>query len=310
MVKDLKAGRRATRKVGRKLRRCRKDAVCSSPICPRCLRNLRKSFVLGAISCIDQVCTAEGIPEDWIVAFSAVLTEERYADGELHNADLRRINERLQRRHQRAGLPLVFAGVDISYNEDSAGRWEPHWQLHVYGVCVSVDVAEVTTLLARLYPANNTTPKPLRVRHCENLADALSYLIKPYFGRRVSYLDGTGRGSTRGNVPLKRAQAQELATWIDPYSAWYTSHDSRSQRGNRPAWPGKSKARRGVLRRRGYGHGRRGAGERTGASAEDAAGDRASGDAALSWNENRLVSVSRGGRAICGSRMPQSIALR
>jgi len=83
MVKDLKAGRRATRKVGRKLRRCRKDAVCSSPICPRCLRNLRKSFVLGAISCIDQVCTAEGIPEDWIVAFSAVLTEERYADGEL-----------------------------------------------------------------------------------------------------------------------------------------------------------------------------------------------------------------------------------
>jgi len=102
----------------------------------------------------------------------------------------------------------VFAGVDISYNEDSAGRWELHWQLQVYGVCVSVDVAEVTTLLARLYPANNTTPKPLRVRHCENLADALSYLIKPYFGRRVSYLDGTGRFNTRKRPTKEGAGAR------------------------------------------------------------------------------------------------------
>jgi hypothetical protein len=37
---------------------------------------------------------------------------------------------------------------------------------------------------------------------------------------------------------------------------------------------------------------------------------KASGDDALCWNENRLESVSRGGRAIFGSRMPQSSALR
>jgi len=67
-----------------------------------------------------------------------------------------------------------------------------------------------------LYQANDTTPEPLKVRECENLAKALSYMIKPYFGRRVSYLDNTGRFNTR-KVPLKRAQAQELATWIDQY---------------------------------------------------------------------------------------------
>jgi hypothetical protein len=216
MVKDLRVGKRSTRRVGRRLRLCRKAEWCGSPICPRCLRNLRKSFIPSAMTCIDQVCTAESVREDGIVAFSAVLTEERYADGELHNADLKRINERLQRRHQRAELPLVFAGVDISWNEDSEGRWEPHWQLQVYGVCVGVDVAGVTTRLAKLHPANDTTPKPLRVRECENLAKALSYMIKPYFGRRVSYLDDTGRFNTR-KVGLKPSQAQELATWIDQY---------------------------------------------------------------------------------------------
>jgi hypothetical protein len=216
LVKDLMAGKRATRNVGRKLRRCRKNKGCGSPICPRCVRRLRRSFVKGAINCVAQARTTNEIPDDQIVAFSAVLAEERYAAGDLYNADLRKINERLQRRHQRAGLALVFAGVDISWNEDSEERWPPHWQLQVYGVCVGLDVTEIRSRLAKQYPANDTTPKPLRVRRCRNLAKVLSYMIKPYFGRRVSYLDDTGRFNSR-KVGLKRQQAQELARWIDNY---------------------------------------------------------------------------------------------
>lgn len=220
LVKHLKAGEKAERKVGQKLRRCRKDKPCSSPMCPRCVRELRASFVRGAMQCIDQVRKADGIPDDQIVAFSAVLPEEQYPAGALHKADQRRINERIQRRHQRAGLPLVLAGVDISFNEDSTGRWAPHWQLHVYGVCVGLDRKELRRRLAKFYPSNATTPKPLRVRKCENtkeaLARALSYAIKPYFGRRANYRDKTGRFTTR-KVSLKRPQVQELTTWINGY---------------------------------------------------------------------------------------------
>jgi hypothetical protein len=216
LVMDLRAGKRASRSVGRKLRKCRKNSPCGSSLCPRCLRQLRKSFIPGAIQAIDEAGTTNDIPDDQIVAFSAVLAEERYVCGDLHNADLRKINERIQRRHQRAELPLVLAGVDISYNEDSEKRWEPHWQLQVYGVCVGVDMAEVRRRLAKQYPANDTTPKPLRVRRCKNLAEALSYTIKPYFGKRVNYVDKTGRFNTR-KVSLKRPQVQELATWINQY---------------------------------------------------------------------------------------------
>src|SRR6266481_994562 len=44
LVKHLKAGKRATRRVARKLRKCRRYAVCGSPICPQCVRGLRKSW--------------------------------------------------------------------------------------------------------------------------------------------------------------------------------------------------------------------------------------------------------------------------
>jgi hypothetical protein len=221
LVNHLKAGKRASRNIGRKLRRCRKNKACGSPSCPRCLRRLRRLFVRGAMTCIDRVRTASNIPRDQIVAFSAVLTEERYVAGDLHNANLNLINERVQRRHQRTGLPLVLAGVDISWNEDSAKRWEPHWQLQVYGVCVGLDRDQVKARIAKHYPANDTTPRPLRVRTCKNLnkalAKALSYTIKPYFGRRVNYFHPkTSKFRTR-KVSLKRPQAQELATWIDQY---------------------------------------------------------------------------------------------
>jgi plasmid stabilization system protein ParE len=94
IVRHLKAGERAARQVGRKLRRCRKDRLCASPYCPRCVRGLRASFVRGAMNCIDQVRKADGIPADQIVAFSAALTEEQHPAGSLHNADLRRIAAR------------------------------------------------------------------------------------------------------------------------------------------------------------------------------------------------------------------------
>jgi hypothetical protein len=83
-------------------------------------------------------------------------------------------------------------------------------------VCVALDMAEIRIRLARQYGGNDTTPEPLKIRECENLAKAPSYIIKPYFGRRVSFLDDTCRFNTR-KVRLKRRQAQELATWIDQY---------------------------------------------------------------------------------------------
>jgi hypothetical protein len=55
LINHLMAGNRAARLVGRKLRRCRENRACGSPICPRCVRNLRKSLIRGAIKCITRL---------------------------------------------------------------------------------------------------------------------------------------------------------------------------------------------------------------------------------------------------------------
>src|SRR5207248_7240081 len=108
LVKQLENGSRQERRVRRQLKRCRKASPCQLPMCPLCVRRLRRSFVKAGLICIDGVrdkCRPKDVP---ITAFSAVLTEEQYPAGDLVSADLQRTNERLQRRHLRCGFPLVF----------------------------------------------------------------------------------------------------------------------------------------------------------------------------------------------------------
>lgn len=217
LARQLSGGTRQQRRAGRALERCRSKAPCEQPICPRCVRQLRRSFVQAALNCIDDLrekCQLKSTP---ITAFSAILTEEQYAAGDVVNADLHRINERLQRRHQRCHFPLVFAGVDLSFNTP-AERWEqPYWQFQVYGVVVGLDRHDTKATLTHLYPKNRNTPRPLRVRKCRNLAKALSYIVKPYFSERVNYRDDTGRMNTR-TVRLKAPQIRELTPWLCQYS--------------------------------------------------------------------------------------------
>lgn len=198
------------------LHRCRKGGRCRSAACPVCTRTLRRFFIRDAIELVAKLQKEGEINGFHCHAFSAVLAEEQHALGQLAQADLRLINERLQRRHSRADLPLVFAGVDVSHNEDSAGRWPPHWQFQVYGIVVGLGFEGVKERLAGYYPSTDRIPRPLRVRFCSEIADALSYTLKAKFVRRVSYVDDTGRMNTR-KTDLKPPQLRELAAWLGQY---------------------------------------------------------------------------------------------
>jgi hypothetical protein len=216
LVKHLLGGDYHQRRAGHALRRCRATAPCEQPICPRCVRQVRRSFVQAALDCIDHVRRSCQLKNTPITAFSAVLTEEQYAAGDLADADLHRINERLQRRHLRCGFSLVFAGVDLSFNTRSDGLEQPYWQFQVYGVVVGLDCDGTKVALAYLYPKTPNTSRPLRVRKCDDLAKALSYIIKPYFSERVNYRDTTGRMNIH-TVRLKPDQIRELAPWLFQY---------------------------------------------------------------------------------------------
>ncbi len=122
LTRQLDGGDDAAVLIARRLDACSKHAPCASPICPVCVRGLRRSFIKGGMACVADICRMGNVPGEHVIAFSAVLGEEQYAVGQLHKADLLQVNKRLQRRFQRAELPIVLAGVDISYNEDSHSR--------------------------------------------------------------------------------------------------------------------------------------------------------------------------------------------
>lgn len=236
LIRALEGGDHAATKLARDLIKCADGEPCGSPMCPVCIRGLRESFVLGVNMRVRELRRVCKFP---ISAFSAVLTSDKYRVGKLNRADLTLINKRLQRQYQREGLPLVFAGIDISLNEDGQRRKRPFWQLQAYGVVVGRDAEAVKQALKRRYPSDRSTPRPFRARECTNLSQAASYAIKPGFVRRVSYVDDQEGLNTR-KVSLKRPEIRELATWLDQYplSARYLLTGCRRSGGRMELQPG------------------------------------------------------------------------
>jgi hypothetical protein len=216
IIQALEGGNSDAKRLATKLVECVATARCNLPICPVCVRLLRRSFVLGALACTDELQSAINRAELPVTAFSAVLTAETYPVGELYEIDIPLINKRIQRQHQRAKFPLVFAGLDISLNEDGQAKTPPFWQAQIYGVVVGLPVDAVKTELQRLYPRGPSTPRPLRVRECSDLPEAISYAVKPTLVRRISYIDDTGRLNTR-KLSLKPRQLRELALRLCQY---------------------------------------------------------------------------------------------
>jgi hypothetical protein len=204
------------KQLAAQLRRCGKGRQCNLSICPICLRRLRKSFILGAVSCLEELGLGPALP---IIEFSAIsVTDSQYLRDSLDLIDLRQINKRIRDQHERAGFPLAFAGVEISLSEDRQALNHPFWQAQVYGVVVGLEIEAVESAIKREYPSEASIPMPLWVRKCSNLAVALSDAIKPELVRRASCMDDAGRGDTR-KFRLKKTQLKEVGLWLSLYEA-------------------------------------------------------------------------------------------
>jgi hypothetical protein len=214
MIRALKGDDSAAERVAEKLKRCAKGRPCNFSMCPICVRRLRASFVLAACRVIRRVQRRRTLP---VTAFCAVPLRDQFLPGTLDQMNVPLINKRVQRQHQRAGFPLVFAGIDLSWNEYSPPKKPPLWQGQVYGVVVGLDVEAVKRAIKHLYPHAASIHKPLRVRKCSNLPKALSYAIKPAFVRRVSHISATNGRQDIDDYWLKRPQLRELALCLGRY---------------------------------------------------------------------------------------------
>jgi hypothetical protein len=152
MVLALEGENGAVTILSKRLRWCHSGgSPCRLPMCPSCLREQRACFIVGALSCTDEVRSVVNHAELPITPFSGVLNKETYPVGQLYQMDLPFLKRRVQRELQRAGFPLAFAGVNISLNDESPSKNPPFWQAHVDGVVVGLGVDAVKNALQCRY---------------------------------------------------------------------------------------------------------------------------------------------------------------
>jgi hypothetical protein len=217
LVGQLHNGDDAAKQLAANVAACKNYRRCGSPICPMCVRALRRRFIFQAAGCVNDLRLSNPAAlRGKVVRFSAV-PPEAYRFGHLADADLCALNKKLQKRHERAEFPLVFAGVDISLNVFDNSTSDACWQPHVYGLVIGLTPDQVRAALAAHYPPGEHARRPLLVTRCKKLAAVLSYCIKPYFSRRSGYRDDHNGRRNSGPQPLNSLQMQDLATWLDQY---------------------------------------------------------------------------------------------
>ncbi len=210
-IGTLENGTAAHAVLAQTYEQCWDEEPCGHQLEPWCARRLRINFVGRASKALVTHCGDQPL---WSVTL--VLEEGKFAPGALHEASLEDFRNVVRRKLAKVGLKLlkIIGGTDISYNENSEGTWDPHWQLHVHGIVAGSTKAELDKRLKKVFPKTATIRKPVEVVPVTDLMGALSYCCKSYFERRVSYIDAKGHWNARGDLPLKPEQFREVSLFI------------------------------------------------------------------------------------------------
>ena len=206
LIKILEKGEPQHQDIAKKLQHCDEGGRCLLPICPRCLRQVRRWFVSEAMQCLHG--------ED-LLAVTLVPAEHAIPPGELEHFDLINFKETLSRQLSRAGLgdAIVIGGVDFSFCERSDGEFEPHWRPHFHLIVANTEADQIRSGLKRHYPSAESVSRPIKIQEVEGLMGAISYAMKPFFTRRVSYVDNNEKIRHR-KYPLKNDQTREISEFM------------------------------------------------------------------------------------------------
>jgi hypothetical protein len=207
---------RAAKHQAKVLDGCCPRHPCGNAACPACVGAFQHAFVRIATRFMKRVDPGDGT----IFAVSIIPADEMIKRSGLPGLDLtnfcRRMRERLK--------PIVphcawiILGVDLSLNSDKEKRWKPTWCPHLYGFAqTNLSRRELKAELKKLFPAYPPiVHRPVKVKRFKPSRYGTSYLLKPDFKRRITYLHSKGDRSK--DAPLRsrrRAELQQVLRWLD-----------------------------------------------------------------------------------------------
>lgn len=192
--------------------------------CPICNRDRRLKQIVDIVQAI-----YGQVPKNWkrlIHSVTVIPSSLKVGadDLELLQERVEPASAALSKRLRRAtGLEGVVAviGFDLSWNEDSEGRWDPHWQGHFHCVIAGAEKAAVTEALRSLNKPTDTVHHPVEVhtlRKVRCLPKIVSYTIKNRPYRRASWVNDEGKSKSKayGLKPVQLRQALRFLHKLGP----------------------------------------------------------------------------------------------
>jgi hypothetical protein len=192
---------------------------CMSGACPECSRALQRWLVANVRKLLDAADrNRAGEP----VAVSMVFPDGGADPGKLETLDLVNLRRRLaDALNAIGGTHWLVAGLDISFNDDTAKRSGTYWQLQFYGTAVVKDREAFSKGLSTHYLPSRKITRPVQIKASDRSNKAISYGFKTAFVRRVAYWEAAGLKGRRRKcwqtrkVSLRPTEHVELLVWLD-----------------------------------------------------------------------------------------------
>ncbi|PCI41459.1 MAG: hypothetical protein COB46_03580 [Rhodospirillaceae bacterium] len=207
LIRRLSKGNRKSRRLAKKLRRCKKRHRCWSDMCQVCKRLFGRWYGAQVIPLF------EG--QD-ILLVTLVPEKNSRPPGELNLLEPLKMKGALSKKFALPGLEkaIVIGGIDISFNVHSDNAWTPRWQPHFHLIVAGISKKDLWAVLRPRYKKSIEIPRPTHSKSVTDLPEAVSYTFKSFFCRRVSYIDENGEKQAR-SVSLKVHEMEEAAVFGD-----------------------------------------------------------------------------------------------
>jgi len=180
---------------------------CGRVLCPLCQREFRR-WMVGQI--LEQFAPSNGP----IFFVTLIPTQRKLPPDRLSELRPAHLKDALRKQLVRGGLrnARVVGRIDISFNENTRREWSPHWQPHLHLIVCGCSEAQLRFAFKAAYRADISCPRPVRIHRIDGKSDlvrVISYVFRPYFDRRLSYVNAH-RGVRTLSCGLKIPQLREL----------------------------------------------------------------------------------------------------
>ena len=197
---------------------CARKTRCCSGACPECGRLLQRWFVRRSKSFIRNVVDKD---DQLLVAITIIPSQPTIQPWQLNSFSIENLQRRLKSALDKVGLGDAIGGIDISFNEDRDGKYEPFWCVHIYLITSVRNETQIKRLLKEIYKQDDGIPRPVKITDFDNSAYRRSYAFKIVFPRRIGYDDlKVNNGVTRkyrdtSRDKLRAQERLELFIYLD-----------------------------------------------------------------------------------------------